>query len=292
MRDETNPGGVPPPATLENRLRALPEETVPDDLLGRCLATTRRLRFSTSARWPLRVAAALLVFLASAIVVVRTRPVDAAEMLKSVKAAWTKVDASHQVFRMKSPEGTRTEETWFVRNKGQRKEVRSSDELIGVVVDNGRWEFRWDVRGKLVAAWSTSLADLLHPPRASGLVLDREGFVKWAETHRGTIHIENDTLAGRPARKVVVKWPVPEGGGPAEPASTVWFDPDSLLPLKQRSETMDGIAIETTIDYPAPGAVKEDLFQFTMPRDVVLEINDPDLGRQVYSEGQQKGGER
>jgi hypothetical protein len=41
MRDETNPGGVPPPATLDDRLRALPAEPVPDDLLDRCLATTR-----------------------------------------------------------------------------------------------------------------------------------------------------------------------------------------------------------------------------------------------------------
>ena len=115
--------------------------------------------------------------------------------------------------------------------------------------------------------------------------------MKWAEAHRGEIRIENDTLAGRPVRKVVVRWPAPEGGGPAAPAETVWFDPHSLLPLKQRSEPADGHVVEMIIDYPAAVAVKDDLFQFRMPRDVLLEINDPDLGRQVYSEGQPKGGE-
>jgi hypothetical protein len=32
--------------------------------------------------------------------------------------------------------------------------------------------------------------------------------------------------------------------------------------------------------------VPDDLFTFAMPRDVVLEVNDPELGRQLYSEGQ------
>ena len=95
-------------------------------------------------------------------------------------------------------------------------------------------------------------------------------------------------------RKVVVNQPRPEGGGAAAPVITVWFDPDSLLPLKQRQESAtpnEGVA-EMIIDYPAPSAVRDDLFKFTMPRDVVLEINDPDLQRQVYSEAQKKGEER
>ncbi len=38
------------------------------------------------------------------------------------------------------------------------------------------------------------------------------------------------------------------------------------------------------MDYPAPDSVPDDLFAFRPPPDVTIEINDPDLGRQVYSE--------
>lgn len=71
-------------------------------------------------------------------------------------------------------------------------------------------------------------------------------------------------------------------------AETIWFDPDSLRPVKRLVDFDDGQSIETRIDYPAPEAVADDLFAFRPPRDVLIEINDPDLGRQVYSEGQQR----
>lgn len=285
MRDETKPSGAPPPATLDDLLHALPAEPVPDDLLGRCLATTRGSRRPSPAVWALRAAAAVLVVVGSALLFVRTRPVDAAEMLKSVSVAWTKVEVSHQVFRIISPDGVRTEEAWFVRGKGRRRETRSGEELVGVVVNNGRWEFRWDLRGKLVAAWSTDVVAARRPPQEAGLVLDRAGFLSWAESHRAEIRIENDTIAGRPARKVVLRWPGSTDPGSAGLTETVWFDPESLRPLRQRGESVDGRVFETTIDYPAPDTVQDDLFRFSVPRDVVLEINDPDLGRQVYSEG-------
>jgi hypothetical protein len=38
------------------------------------------------------------------------------------------------------------------------------------------------------------------------------------------------------------------------------------------------------MDYPAPDGVPDDLFAFRPPADVTIEINDPDLGRQVYSD--------
>ena len=60
--------------------------------------------------------------------------------------------------RSRCPTLNRTMETWFVRGKGGRQETRSGDKLIGVVVNNGRWEFRWDVAEHLVAAWSTATA--------------------------------------------------------------------------------------------------------------------------------------
>jgi hypothetical protein len=64
----------------------------------------------------------------------------------------------------------------------------------------------------------------------------------------------------------------------------IWFDPDSLRPLRQRSETWDGQVTDVRIDYPRAEDIPHDLLDFHTPRDVTLEINDPDLGRQVYSD--------
>src|SRR5262249_50740978 len=102
-------------------------------------------------------------------------------------------------------------------------------------------------------------------------------------SHRAEIIAEGDTIAGRKVQKVALKWP---GGAGKTQTTTVWFDPRSLLPLKQHSENPDGTVVETMIDYPSADAVAGDLFTFRMPRDVVLEVNDPELGRQLYSEGQ------
>jgi len=40
------------------------------------------------------------------------------------------------------------------------------------------------------------------------------------------------------------------------------------------------------IDYPAPASLSKDLFTFEVPREAELEVNDPALGRLLYSEGQ------
>ncbi len=171
----------------------------------------------------------------------------------------------------------------MVRRRGVRKETRIAGDLIGVVVRGARWEFRWDVRGRTVAAWSTELTSGDQRVEDNGLVFDRKEFEAWAQSHRGEIVAESDTIGGRRAQKVALNWP---GGAGKSQTATVWFDPDSLLPVRQRTENTDGTVIETTIDYPAPDAVPGDLFSFATPRDVVLEVNDPDLGRQLYSEGQ------
>ena len=263
---------------------------------------TTRHRLLTG--WKARVAAAAAaVFLIGAIGLgARPRPADAAQLLKAVESAWTKVPTSHSVTRMKLSGETRREETWFVRDKGRRQEVRDRDDLIAVFVRNRRWDFRWDVRGRIVAAWSTELKTDHASPEADGLVQDSEALLRWAEANRAEIRVEPDTIAGRRARKIVLRWPGPPTGGAVPRAETIWFDPDSLRQVKRLVEFDDGRSIETRIDYPSPDAVAEDLFTFRPPPDVVIEINDPDLGRQVYSEARrrpaepdprvQEGGER
>jgi hypothetical protein len=227
-------------------------------------------------------AAAALVLVAVVGYLTRSRHADAAELLQAVKAAWTTVPALHQVVRMTGPGGSRTEETWVIRHSGLRQETRSGGDLVGVVVRGARWEFRWDIPGRTVAAWSTELASARRRPEDEGLVLDRNDFEAWARSHRAELAVERDMVAGREARRVVLRWP--GVGGPQ--TTTVWFDSGSLLPLKQHFQSPDGTAVETTIDYPSADAVPGDLFRFTIPRDIVLEVNDPELGRQLYSESQ------
>ncbi len=293
MRNENHPEErEPPPTGLEERLRSLDGPPIPEDLLSRCLATiglnerqtslSSRRRLWTGPRFAAAAAAVLLIggvgFLA------RPRSATAAGFLQAVRSTWTEVPACHRLVVMKGPELNRTMETWFVRGKGGRHEVRSGDGLIGVAVNNGRWEFRWDVPGHLVAAWSTALIGKHSEFEIAGLIEDHEALLRWAESHQADIHIEPETLDGRKLRKVVLRWPGPGGPGSHPQIDTVWFDPDSLRPVKQRSELWDGGVTEARIDYPAPENVPADLLSFSMPRDVTLEINDPDLGRQVYSE--------
>ena len=151
-------------------------------------------------------------------------------------------------------------------------------------MNNGRWEFRWDVPGRIVAAWSTALLGKRSSMEHAGLVLESQALLRWAEGHRAEIRDEPDTLDGRKVRKVVLRWPGPGGPGTPPQTDTVWFDPDSLRPLRQRSESWDGQVTDARIDYPRPEDIPHDLLDFHPPRDVMLEINDPDLGRQVYSD--------
>jgi hypothetical protein len=217
-------------------------------------------------------------------VLVRPRNATAASFLQAVRATWTEVPACHSVVVQQWPRRSFTVETWYVRGKGGRQETRSGDARLGVVVNNGRWEFRWDVPGRLVAAWSVSLIGQRSEFARTRLVQNSESLLSWAEAHRADIQIEPDTVQGRTLRKVTLRWPGPGGANSAPQVDTVWFDPDSLRPIRQRSEMPEGGVTDATFDYPAPENVPADLLTFQPPRDATLEINDPDLGRQVYSD--------
>jgi hypothetical protein len=213
----------PPPTALDAALRAIPDQPLPDGLLASFLATvpgpgvrrvgrSRRRRFMVMS-W----ATAALVLVTVAGYFTRSRHADAAELLQAVKAAWTTVPALHQVVRTTGPGGTRTEETWGVRHGGLRQETRSGGDLGGGGVRGARWEFRWDVPGRTVAAWSTELASAHRRPGDEGLVLDRNDFEAWARSHRAELVVERDTVAGQEARRVVLRWP--GAGGRRRPRS-------------------------------------------------------------------------
>jgi hypothetical protein len=87
---------------------------------------------------------------------------------------------------------------------------------------------------------------------------------------------------GKPVEKVTLQWPgdVPVG------KNAVWFDSRTHRPLKARYESADGETTETVIEYPAPEAVPPERFTFQVPRSALLEVNDPQLCRPLYAEGQ------
>ena len=233
---------------LERRIRSLDQPPVPEDLLARCLATIpgsepisgHRSGDSLRGRQRPSPRSRRCLVLGTVGVLLRPRDAAAAHFLQTVRSTWTEVPACHRVVVLKGPEPARTIETWFVRGKGGRQEVRSSDHLIGVVVNNGRWEFHWDVPARLVAAWSARLIGKRSVFESAGLVHDSEALLRWAEQHRAEIREESALLDGRKARKVTLRWPGPGGVEGHPQVDTVWFDPETLRPLRQLSEQGDG----------------------------------------------------
>ena len=294
MRDDLDPDDAAiTPTPIDRRLRAIDPTPIPPSLLDDCLKTIPPSDRAVPAgrhhgtRWRRRMAAAAaaIVVLGTAALLTRPHRADAASLLQAVQTAGIQVPTSHVVSVRRGPDDTRSVESWYVRNKGRREETRVGDKLTLIVIRGQRWEFRWDVPGHLVAAWSTEMNSGHHrADDIDGMVQDGDAMARWAESHRADVRVEPDTIAGRKLRRITLAWPGPPNGGFLPRGETIWFDPDSLRPVKQRIEFDDGRSIETLTDYPAPEAISDDLFEFHPPADVTIEINDPDLGRQVYSE--------
>jgi hypothetical protein len=291
MLDE-DVGRVPDPSGdgLWRRLRDLPPEPVPEGLLERCMeaaAGPAFVRPITSRRTWIRsigVAAAALLAVGVAALAIRPGDAEASQFLRAAGVTWSEITACHSTMTLTSDDGqARTVEVWYARDKGGREETRRGGELIGVVVANDRWEFRWDVPGKVVAAWSRKLLGRQSAFEGAGRVLACDAVLAWAEKNRAEIKIEADSLDGVAVRKVTLRWPVVEGSPPQ--VDTFWFEPESLRPVRQHSLLPDGGSIESRLDYPAPENIPADLLAFRPPAGAVLEVNDPELGRQVYSEG-------
>ena len=119
----------------------------------------------------------------------------------------------------------------------------------------------------------------------TALVIDGDAMVRWAESHRAEVRVESDTLGGRKLRKITLEVArASQRRVPSPAARPSGSSPIRSGPSSSRVEYDDGRSLEMQTDYPAPESVPDDLFAFRPPADVTIEINDPDLGRQVYSD--------
>ena len=112
------------PTGLEQRLRKMVQDAIPDGLLDRCLATVPRTVGPRDGRgrrlWVTRAVGA-----GRRRAGVRRHPLcgppweaAAGHFLQAVQTTWTEVPACHRVTVMSGPLFSRTEEGWFVRGKG------------------------------------------------------------------------------------------------------------------------------------------------------------------------------
>lgn len=195
------------------------------------------------------------------------------------------------------------EEGWEIPGAGRRVEIRIESRLVSVTVDTPRWRFVWDVRQNPVAAHPSQLQDPVEGG-ASSLFATREGVIRRMQECKATYVSEKDVVDGKEVERITFRCLAdPAGDSPIH-----GFDPGVHQKLLQSSDAKfrtrtygfdpkthfvvgyqcgcKSPKIRCRIDYPAPESVPRDLFTFRVPREATLEVNDPELGRQVYSEGQ------
>jgi len=198
-----------------------------------------------------------------------------------------------------------TSDMWWRRGVGLRLEDREGSDLTGLTVETPRWRFYWrPAENRAVASPSASIEDAA----AWHYSTDRESIFYHSEVVTGAFATEKDQLDGKEVEKVTVYLPpeadslklglcahafVPEKhrflSGTEFRARVYRFDPKTGLPLQRLcgcKRPLERGTHDERIDYPAPQSVPRDLFTFRVPDGVVLEVNDPELGRQFRPTGE------
>jgi hypothetical protein len=224
------------------------------------------------------VAAAAVLLIGVFILPGRLNHSDAAQLLRTIHGTGAEIALFHRVVQRYQAGATCTEESWFVRQKGRRDEVRVAGELTEVVIRNRRWEFRYKAKRRSIVAWSLKQHQRLETPEDHDLLLESAALLRWAEAQRAQADIEPDRIEGRTVQKIVLRWPGAQGGATTARTDTIWFDPATLRPLRQRAEFRDGRVIETRIEYPVLATVPDNLFALP-PREMTGGTIGSDLGR-------------
>lgn len=194
------------------------------------------------------------------------------------------------------------EEGWTIRGIGRRVETRRGKEskLVLLVVETPRWHFSYDLARNLVVA-SPSLLEASWP-QIEAWTTQRESINRLYEELTAIFAQEKDRRRGKDVERITYYFPADfvHGGdwpihslfpkGLIEPSGngfrtrTHWWDPKTDRSLGRRCGCKPPKHGEVSIDYPEPETFPKQLFTFQVPRDALLEINDPALGRKVYSE--------
>ena len=195
-----------------------------------------------------------------------------------------------------------TREVWAVRDVGRREELREGSKLVSVVVDTPRWRFSWSVLRNRVVASPSRLKDLW--TRAEYPRYDRTEVLRVTEYLTGVSVSQKEWRGGREVEKITEY--APSGASSAyrtlcihnfQPKKHLkssgmqfrgrvhWFDPKTGRFLGRRCGCKPSLH-EEWVDFPAPESVPRELFRFEVPRDATLEVEDPELGREIRSEGQ------
>lgn len=128
--------------------------------------------------------------------------------------------------------------------------------------------------------------------------------MRWCERITGVFISENDSLDGEEVEKITFWYPaerdpdrllenihffLPQGhlqtSGTEFLTRTHWYDPQTHRTIRCRCGCIPP-KHDDWCEYPEPESVPRELFQFQVPPDALLEVKDPELGRDVSSEGQ------
>ncbi len=202
----------------------------------------------------------------------------------------------------------RVEEGWVVRDRGCRFEVRRESKLTLVIVQTPRWRFQWDVAANVVTADPGNPSCRMRGMQPGLAFTFRDECLKFAEKAKATWVSEKERRDGREVEKITFWYLADPLAGFRSPIHgfipelhqklldspkaefrmrTEWFDPKTGRRVGHRCGCK-GSAYEELTDFPAPESLPRELFTFQIPRDAVLEVRDPELGRVIHSQGQKK----
>jgi hypothetical protein len=224
------------------------------------------------------------------------------------------VPAFHKRSLPSADADSRRSEEWAVRGVGRRFESYR-ESILTVEVDTPRWHFIWTPQRNVVTAWPSRLG------QPSVAVMSRRQVVQEQDWSTAMIARRIEILNGRDVDRLTFHyprgvgeygWPTPaHGWNPKGPLSvsgtdfltrTWWFDPKTDLCVGRRCGCIHSAAEakrklenpppDFTIDYPPPEGIPRELLKFEIPRKVRLGISDPELGREIFSEGEVEPGVR
>ena len=205
------------------------------------------------------------------------------------------------------PPDDRSREVWLVRDLGRREEIRQRSQRTALItVDTPRWQLEWDVvLNRVVASPSRLRRKQDLPLSRPQLLTPRETCIRMAELDGSPLASRKERIDGRELERIEhygaeVTF---EGDGPKRDrlpyaleqllgmefrrARIWWVDPGTQLVVGRRCGCK-APAEEVLYDPRPPETFPRELFTLRIPRDALLIVDDPQLGRRILSSGETK----